>query len=93
MLHMIGGAYRLADFPQDKGCSYLKKRCIINCPCGYLCPALTSPSLPFPALFPYSLDQMYCSEDSNDAGGSRVRIECKMFTNNSALELGGAIVG
>ena len=39
-----------------------------------------------------SVTQVYCSGDSNDAGGSKVTIAGGTFRNNSALELGGGIV-
>lgn len=36
--------------------------------------------------------QVYCSGDSFDLGGSKVTVEGGTFTNNQALELGGAVV-
>lgn len=35
---------------------------------------------------------MYCQGNSNNLGGSKVTIEGGTFTNNEALEMGGAIV-
>lgn len=36
--------------------------------------------------------QVYCQGNSNNLGGSKVTIEGGTFTNNEALEMGGAIV-